>query len=239
MTHDVLRANEVWAAYEAEGEALKEKRAALVRHEFEVRRPYEEAVVAWKAAIREAVDSGEKPPEAPEPPQERLRSLDTAKAILRTQEDAHRERRDAVLADIATDVLNALGDRERVDNAEAAEIAPRLRRLVTRRTADLGLVAQLIGAVDREAGLSVHPSRAERVPRSIGLEALLAAAEADVSVLEPVPMAGVPAGRVLPDDGSDDGVRQVQPRRLGMSGRSFGGDLSSWPREHRLPPGRV
>jgi hypothetical protein len=236
VTHEVLLANETWAQYEADGRALAEKRAALVRHEFEARRPYEEAVVAHKAAVAEAVESGEMPPPAPQPPD--LRHLDSAKALLRTQEEAHRERKDAVLAEIATDVLNALGDRERVDNAEAAQIAPRLRRLVTRRSADLSLVALVIGAVDREAGLSTHPSRAERVPRSIAVEALLAAAEADVSVLEPVPMLGPPAGRVLPDDGRGDGIPHAPPQRLGMS-RGFGGDLSDWPTVQHLPPGRV
>ncbi len=236
MSHDVLRANETWAAYEAASEALREKRAALVRHIFDAKAPHEQAKVEHAAAVASAVESGDAPPPAPEEPD--LRAYTQAEALLRMQEEAHRERKDSVLAEIATDVLNALEDREHVDNVEAVAIAPRLRRLVTRRSADLALVAQVIGAVDREAGLSTHPSRAERVPRSIGVEALLAAAEADVSVLEPVPMLGPSAGRVLPDDGRDDGIRRAPPQRLGMS-RGFGGDLSDWPRVQTLPPGRV
>jgi hypothetical protein len=141
------------------------------------------------------------------------------------------------MAEAADDLLTALRDREGVDNAALAMLAPEVHRLHARRVADLALYAQIVGAQDKHAGLSVHPSRQERVPREVTTDALLNAAEADVSLLGSTPMSG--GRRVMLDDGSDDSIREIGPRRLGMSSRSFGGDISSWPRVQRLPPGRV
>lgn len=234
---DVLQANPVWAAWAAERVALQEKRAALVRHTFDARAPYEQAVAEHRAAVAAAVDAGEVPPVSPEVPD--LRHLNDAAAMLRTKEAAHQACKDEVLAEAAEDVLLALRDRESADNARLAMLAPEVHRLRARRVADLDLYAQVIGAQDRHAGLTVHPSRQERVSRDVTTDALLNAAEADVSLLAPVPMTGVPAGRVVPDDGRDESARNRPPQLLGMTGRGFGGANATWPRESRLPPGRV
>ncbi len=234
--HEVLKANPAWSAYEAQGQALAEKRDALVRHVFDAKAPHERAVIEHKAAVADAVESGEVPPLAPDPPD--LRHLDEADALLRIQMEAHAARRVEVLAEAADDLLTALRDREGVDNAGLAMLAPEVHRFRARRVADLALYAQIVGAQDKHAGLSVHPSRQERVPREVTTDALLNAAEADVSLLGSTPVGGADR-RVMLDDGSDDSIRQIAPRRLGLSSRSFGGDISSWPREQRLPPGRV
>ncbi len=155
------------------------------------------------------------------------------------QEEAHRDRRVEALADAADDVLLALRDRESADNARLAMLAPEVHRLRARRLPDLALYAQLIGAQDRHAGLTVHPSRQERVSRYVSIEALLNAAEADVSLLALVPLAGVPGSRVVPDDGRDESARNRPPQVLGMTGRGFSGSTAHWPRVTRLPPGRV
>lgn len=236
VSHDVLRANEVWSAYEAEREVLKEKRAALARHTLDVKQPHEQAVRDHRAAVAAALDAGDPPPLAPEEPD--LRHLAEADALLRIQEEMHAARRHEALAEAADDLLTALRDREGADNARLAMLAPEVHRLRARRVADLALYAQIVGAQDKHAGLSVHPSRQERVPRDVTTDGLLNAAEADVSLLGSTPMGGSDR-RVMLDDGSDDSIRQIGPRRLGMSSRSFGGDISSWPRVHRLPPGRV
>ncbi len=237
VTHDVLQANAAWAAWAAERVALQEKRAALARHTLDARAPYEQAVAEHKAAIAAAVDSGEPPPVSPEVPD--LRHLDDAFAMLRMQEEAHQDRRVEVLAGAADDVLLALRDRESADNARLAALAPEVHRLRARRVADLDLYAEVIGAADRHAGMTVHPSRQERVSRDVSIEALLNAAEAGVSLLAPVPMAGVPASRVVPDDGRAESAESRPPQLLGMTGRGFGGATAHWPRETRLPPGRV
>lgn len=237
--HPVLAANPTWAEYERKRQRLAEQRQAQVAHDFAARRPYEEAVVAHRAAVAEAVEKGEAPPVAPAPPD--LRHLGDAAAPLHSQVEAHRERRDEVLAAAATDLLNALEDRERAGNARLGQMVPDLRELHAERVADLALVAQVIGAVDRQAGETRHPSRAERVPRDLTVEALLAAAESGTSVLAPAGTTDLPCRRVLLDDGQDDGVRQVRPRSLGMvSGGTFGGvHPTDWPTTQRLPPGRV
>lgn len=236
MTHDVLRANPVWSAYEAEGEALKQKRAALAQHTLDVRQPHEQALREHRAAVVAAADAGEVPPLPP--PEPDLRQYAEAAAHLQMQEEAYRDRKGAVLAEVAQDVLQGLRDRESARQARLAMLAPEVHRLRAETIADLALFAQVLGAVDREAGLSIHPSRQERVARDVTTDALLNAAEAGMTLLEPAPIGEV-TGRVLRDDGTDDGVRQIAPRRLGMTSRSFGGDISSWPREQRLPPGRV
>lgn len=234
-SHDVLKANPVWSAYEADGEALKAKRAALAQHALDVKQPHEQAVRDHRAAVAAAVDAGEVPPMAPEPPD--LRHLADAAALLQMQEEAHRGRKSAVLAEVSEDVLQGLRDRESARQARLAMLAPEVHRLRTETVADLALFAQVLGAVDREAGLSVHPSRQERVSREVSTDGLLNAAEAGVSLLQPAPIGEV-TGRVMRDDGSDDGVRQQGRRPLGMSSGTFG-NVDRWPREQRLPPGRV
>jgi hypothetical protein len=236
VTHPVLAANEAYAEWEAAGQALREKRAALVRHVLDTRRPYDESVTAHKAAVAAAVEIGDVPPLAPEPPP--LDHLAEAEAMVRSLEEAHRGRRTEVLVAAAEDLQTALRDRESVRNARMAALAPEIRAARAQAVADFGLLGSILGAQDRAAGLSVHPSRGERIPTTVSTEALLDAAEADVSMLAPIPVAAVASGRVLIDDGTDDRIPQIEPRRLGMS-RSFGNTTAGWPTYSALPPGRV
>jgi hypothetical protein len=117
-----------------------------------------------------------------------MRHLDDARTLLDAEERQHRARRSEVLATAADDLLRGLADRERADNATVAALAPRLRDLVIRRKADLRLVAEVLAAVDRTAGHAVHPSRSERVRRTVDVDLLLSAAEADMSLLDPEPL---------------------------------------------------
>jgi len=221
VTHDVLKANEVWSAYESAGEVLKEKRLALARHRADLIAPYEAAVAQHKADVVQAVEAGTMPPPVPELPD--LRHVAEAEALVLAKERAHRERRDAVLGEISGDVQSALLDRESASNARLAQVAPEVRRLLAQRVADLSLFAQVLGAEDRELGLAVHPSRFERVATDVTVDSLLSGAEADASMFRlsdlPRPISHV----VQRDDGRDDGIRQIQPKRLGLSGRGFGG----------------
>lgn len=187
MAHDVLKANPAWEQYEQEGAALQAKRDALARHVLEARRPFEAAMSEHPALVRAALDAGEAP--SPRPVEPDLRHLDDAKHLLEAQEREHRGRRDSVLAAIADDVLAGLADWERADNSEAMTLAPKVRRLIARRQ-DLRLAADVYAATDRHAGLTVRPSRADRVRRDVDADLLLDAAEADLSLLDPEPMLG-------------------------------------------------
>lgn len=221
MTHCVLEANEVWSAYERAGEVLKERRLTLARHRADLTAPYEAAVAQHKADVAQAVEEGTMPPPVPESPD--LRHVGEAEALVLDREMVHRERRDSVLAEISGDVQSALLDRESASNARLRQVAPEVRRLLSQRVEDLSLYAQVIGAEDRELGLAVHPSRFERVVTDVTVDSLLTGAEADASMfrLSDLPR---PISRVVQrDDGRDDGIRQVQPKRLGLSGRGFGG----------------
>jgi hypothetical protein len=93
-----------------------------------------------------------------------------------------------VLAEASEDLLQGLADRERADNAEAASLAPKARLLVARREADFRVVAEVLGAVDPKAGRAAHPRRSEGVRRRVDADTLPAAAEADLSLLDPEPL---------------------------------------------------
>lgn len=229
MIHDVLKANKVWAEYEAEGAALQSKRASLAKHELAVLRPYREASAAYPGLVQKALDSGDPPP--PRPTEPDTEHLGDARRLLEGQEQAHRTRKDGVLAAASEDLLAGLHDRERADNAELATLAPKVRRLLARRREDLRLAADVYGAVDRRSGQVAHPSRSQRVRRDLDTDRLLAAAEADVTLLDPEPVMVAPnrQPRIMADDGNGwmARMRQSGGEAVGYTvGGRFGGEKS-------------
>lgn len=214
MTHPVLAANPVWTEYERQGEVLRERRLALARHRLALTEPYDAAVQVHKEAVRAAVDAGQVPPVAPDPPP--LRHIAEADALHVQEVQDHRARRDSVLAEIAGAVLEALADRERAGNARLAQISPEVRRLLAQRREDLTLYAMVLGAQDRDAGLAVHPSRADRVDRRPTVEALLSAAEADVTLFRIGEIPRPSGSKVVIDRGQDE--PKARPHSLGMTG---------------------
>lgn len=186
MTHPTLSALAAHAAWEAERAELATRAERLQVQTDELVAEREAANTKWRQAAEKAEREGKPIPAQPAPPD--ARAIDWAWSRLRTDERAHQSRRAQVLAECAPEALAVLAEREEDRWERLAELAPILAELVAEARADATLARDLVQAQDRVAGLSVRPSRAERVNTRPELAKMLDAATGRRSLLTPAPL---------------------------------------------------
>ncbi|MEC9053439.1 MAG: hypothetical protein VX747_13320 [Actinomycetota bacterium] len=129
----------------------------------------------------------------------------------------------------ATGAWQGLVVRERGRQARLRPIAEELAAIHREAQQDGTQAAELIRARDLMDGLTVHPSRAERMNTRPSVQDVLDAATAATSLLDPEPLTAHGPPRIVPDLGQDDGNHAGKARaeatmsRLGYQhGGSFG-----------------
>lgn len=179
---DVLADAPAYSAWVREGEALRDRRAALDRQTRAAQQAQQRADEAQAAAVAAAVRSGAAIPEPPAPVD--FRALNAAAAVQRTDEQAHRDRRAAVVAGVADSVLAKLRERERSRQEVLVSLGANLDQLADEARRDVAVVRDVLTCQDEVGRVYVRPSRSDRVSAPDVLE-LIAAATSGKSLLDP------------------------------------------------------
>jgi len=207
------------AAWHEERDRLREQDAALKAQSAEIQAADDAALAAWKQARDEAVATGEPIPPRPIPLDRS--HVNDAWASVRNRMRFHAEEKAQAVAADADAVEEAVKAQEVERQAEIAAMAAQIRRWLSEAAEASAVMREVARAIDKAAGISQHPSRADRIPGKPDLDMLLDAAVAGRSLLDPRPLmprepqiqaVEDPLGFTRPNEfGYDDADRPAPP----------------------------
>jgi hypothetical protein len=180
---DPLSSAPEYAEWIRAGDALAARRASLDQQIRQAQQSQQKADAAHSEAVTAAVRSGAAIPETPAGVD--FSPLNRASDVQRADEQSHRDRRAAVVASVAGEVLAKLRERERARQELLVALGAKLDALVDEARRDVAVARDVLDSEDD--GLRTYPSRAARLPTPSGA-GLLDAAKAGRSLLDPTPL---------------------------------------------------
>jgi hypothetical protein len=186
MTHPILTAHPAYQQWEKRGADLAKRRDSLARQVMAAQQEEAKVDAAHAVKVQEAVEKSKPIPSRPERPD--LSHLDAALGFQRRAEEAHRDQRTSVVAEVAADGgLLGVEDRLEAGLARITEVAPTIRDAQADLQETLAVYRDMVRAQDIVNGLTIRPPRASRVRTTWDVDSLLSAAVADLMALEPIP----------------------------------------------------
>lgn len=179
---DVLAAAPEYSEWQREGDVLRDRANKLARQIAAAQAAQNKANEDHAAAVTDAVRSGQPIPEPPSGVD--FSHLNRASATQRADEQSHRDRRAAVVASVADQVLAALRSRETDRQERLVALGAKLDGLVDEARRDSLICRDVFNAEDDVEHVTDRPTRSDRVPTP-DAAGLLAAATSGVSLLEP------------------------------------------------------